>query len=248
MSKTTGLGHRLAVGGYDLSGDIGSLSAISGGNSPLMVTGIDKSAPERIGGKRDGKIEFQAWFNPAASAAHPALSALPTGDVQVMYGAGTSIGSPAACLVGKQVNYDPTRGADGSLTLAVQAQATGYGLEWAQQLTAWTRTDTGATNGSSLDTTASAAFGAQAYLQVTAFSGTDVTIKIQDSANDSAFSDVTGLGFTAVTTAPGTQRLATAAGATVRRYLRVATTTSGGFTSVTFVVAIAKNAFADAVF
>ncbi len=46
-----------------------------------------------------------------------------------------AIGSDAASLNGKQVSYDPTRGTDGSLTFAVSAQASGFGLEWGTQLT-----------------------------------------------------------------------------------------------------------------
>jgi hypothetical protein len=44
-----------------------------------------------------------------------------------------------------------------------------------------------------------------------------------------------------VTTGPGTQRIATASGATIRRYLRAVTTTSGGFTSLTFAVSAIRN-------
>ena len=40
-----------------------------------------------------------------------------------MYTRGTTLGNPAACMVAKQINYDPTRAADGSLTIAVQAEA-----------------------------------------------------------------------------------------------------------------------------
>jgi hypothetical protein len=241
MSKTTGLGMFCWVDGYDLSGDIGSIGHINGGPKPLELTGIDKGGYERAGGLRDGGFGFTAWFNPAASQAHPVLSTLPTADRAAMTGLGSTIGSPAACLIGKQIGYDGKRANDGAFTLDVEAQSNAYGLEWAQLLTAGKRVDTVATNGASLDTAASASFGAQLYLQVFAFTGTDVTIKLQDSADNSSFTDVTGGAFTAVTTAPQSQRLQLGAAATVRRYLRIATTTSGGFTSVTFAVGVNKN-------
>ena len=38
-----------------------------------------------------------------------------------------------------------------------------------------------------------ASFGVQAYLQVFSFTGTDVTITIQDSADNSSFANITGL-------------------------------------------------------
>lgn len=241
MSKTNGLGDNFYVAGYDVSGDIGSINT-SGGPAPLVVTGINKSAFERIGGVRTGGMSWSAWFNTAAGQAHERFSALPTADVIASYHRGTTLGDPAAACVAKQLNYDGNRADDGGFTFAVEVQSNGYGLEWGQQLTAGIRTDTAATNGTSIDTTASAAFGAQAYLHVTAFTGTDVTVKIQDSADNSSFTDVTGLTFTQVTSGPTSERIATAAGATVRRYLRAVTVTTGGVTSASFAVIVIKNA------
>lgn len=248
MVKQSGLGDALYIGGYNLSGDIGSLGTIGGGPAALEVTGIDKSAFERLGGLRNGSIEFSAWFNDAAGQAHPVLATLPTTDRVLTYCRGTSIGSPAASLVAKQLNYDPSRGADGSLSEAVSAQSNGYGIEWGQLLTAGVRTDTAATNGASLDTLASASFGGQAYLQVFAFTGTDVTVKIQDSANDSAWADVTSFAFAQITAGPTAERIALGNTATIRRYVRAVTVTTGGVTSVSFAVSLVKNEIAGMVF
>jgi hypothetical protein len=241
MSKSSGLGDNFYIDGYNVSGDINSLGNIS---SPLAVeenTGIDKFAVERKGLAHDGHMEGVAYFNPSAGQAHPKLSALPTADVVASYFRGTTLGNPVASLVGKQLNYDGNRADNGSLRFAFTADANAYGLDWGKSLTAGVRTDTTATNGSSIDTTGSVSFGAQAYLHVFSFSGTDVTVKIQDSADDSSFSDVTGLSFTQVTAAPFSQRLQTGLTATIRRYLRVVTVTSAGFTSVGFAVMINKN-------
>jgi hypothetical protein len=248
MSKQGGLGDNLYSGGYNLSGDIGSLGKIAGPMKPIEVTGIDKLAFERIGGGRDGMISWSAFFNTSIGQAHPVLSALPTADVVVTYCRGTTLGDPAASMVAKQLNYDGNRTNSGEFTFAVDAEANAYGLEWGVQLTAGLRTDTAATNGTGVDTVASAAFGAQAYLQVVAFVGTDVTVKIQDSADNVSFADVTGLTFTQVTAAPFTQRLATSNAATIRRYIRAVTVTTGGVTSVTFAVQITKNEIAGVSF
>lgn len=241
MTKQNGLGSALYVGGYDLSGDIQALDNINGGPAALDVTGINKYAHERIGGLRNGSISATSFFNPATAQAHPVLSALPTTDIAVGFMVGTTLGNPAACEIGKQIGYDPTRGADGSFTFKVEAPSNGYGVEWGRQLTAGIRTDTAATNGTGVDFTASTAFGAQAFLQVFTFSGTDVTIKLQDSADNSSWSDLASAAFTATTAARTTQRLQTGRTDTTRRYLRVATTTSGGFTSVSFNVVVVKN-------
>lgn len=248
MAKSGGLGDNLYVGGYDVSGDIGSVDKIQGGHKPIDVTAINKSAFERIGGLRDGSMSWKAFFNTAVGQAHPVLSALPTADVMATYCRGTTLGSPCASLVAKQLNYDGNRSQSGEFVFSVDAEANAYGLEWGVLLTAGLRTDTAATNGTGVDTTASASFGAQAYLQVSAFTGTDVTVKIQDSADNVSFADVTGLAFTQVTAAPFTQRLATSNTATIRRYVRAVTVTTGGVTSVTFAVQVSKNEVAGMVF
>lgn len=245
MAKSSGLGMRLSIGGVDLSGDVGAFSRIGGGPASTQdVTDITQSGMARLGLLRDGAIDYTAFFDP--TGAHPVLSALPVADQVMTCHVGTAISSPCASIVAKQLNYDPTRGNDGALTIAVGSPANGYGLEWGVGLTAWQRTDTTATDGASIDDAAATTFGAQAWLHVYSLTGTDVTVKIQDSANNSAFADVTGLTFTAVTAAPTAQRLATAAGATVRRYLRAVTTTSAGFTSAVFTVQVTRNATAVA--
>lgn len=245
MAKSSGLGANLYVGTTDVSGDIGSVSAISGGNSPIDVTGIDKSAHERIGGKRDGNLAYMAYYNP--SGAHPVFSALPRTDVIVTFAHGTTVGRAAASMVSKQIDYPGNRNDDGSYTFAITAQANGFGLEWGRTLTTGIQTMTGAANGTSIDTLASAAFGGQGYLHVTAFTGTDATIKIQDSADNSSFADVTSFTFGSVTGVVA-KRIAIGNTATVRRYVRVAVTTTGGFTSMSFAVNVVKNTIGGQVF
>lgn len=236
MAKQSGLGDRLYVDGYNLSGDIGSLARINGGPAPGEVTAIDKLAFERLGLLRTGGMEFTSWFNPSANQEHAVLKALPYGDRIVTYFRGTAVGGQSASLVGKQLNYDPNRGADGSLALNTSVESNGYGLEWGDMLTAGARTDTVATNGTSVDGLASSAFGGQAYLHVEAFTGTSVTVTIQDSADNSAWANVTGGAFVAAT-ARGAQRLAIPG--TIRRYVRA--TTTGTFSNAVFLVTFSRN-------
>lgn len=242
MSKQSGLGDNLYIAGYDLSGDIGSLGNISGGPAAMAITGIDKSGFERIGGLRTGQMQYTSWFNKAANQAHPRLSLLPATDVITTYFRGTTLGGSSANLVAKQINYDPTRGDDGALTFGVDAQSNGYGIEWGTSMTAGKRTDTAATNGTSVDFgTGSTAFGLQAYLHVFSFTGTSVTVKLQESSDNGgadAFADVTGGSFTAATGVTS-ERIATSASQTVERYLRVVTT--GTFSSAVFAVSVIRN-------
>ena len=308
MSKQSGLGARFLTGGYDISGDVQALDKVTGGPALLDVTDITQSAHSRIPGLRDGSLGVTVFMDTAN--AHPVLAALPTADTLMSFLAPPlAVGAPAACLNAKQVNYDPTRAADGSLMMKVEGQGNAFGLEWGVTLTAGLRADTTATNGATLDQgagfatpsipasttpvtntsplpatvvisggtltnvsvngvtagagdgtytvpsggtiamtysaaptwtwTLQTAFGAQAYLQCTAFTGTSVTVTVQDSADGASWAAVTGLTFTAVTAAPSTQRLSTAGNATVRRYLRVITT--GTFSAATFACVINRN-------
>jgi hypothetical protein len=244
--KQSGLGMRLLVGGYDISGDINAIDQISGGPALIDSTDITQSAHSRIPGLRDGHMAFTSFMDTAN--AHPVLKTLPRTDTIMAVLVGTTLGGPAACLNAKQINYDPTRAAGGDLKLKVQGDGNSYGLEWGLQLTAGLRTDGGAANGTGVDTVASAAFGGQAYLQVTAFTGTDVTVKIQDSADNITFADVTSFAFTQVTAAPASQRIVIGNTATIRRYVRATTVTSGGFSVATFSVVMNKNNVAGVVF
>lgn len=243
MAKQTGLGDRLFVAGYNLSGDITAIGNVGGGPAAMECTGIDKSAFERLGGKRDGRLEATSWFNPGpeADAAHQVYSKLPTTDQVVTYCRGAALGSSAACLIGKQTNYDGSRGDDGAFSFAIATQASaGVPLEWGELATAGIREDTEATNGDGIDGGASTTTGLVAYLHVFAFTGTSVTVKLQQSSDDGdsdTYADVTGGAFTAAT-AVTAERIVTAADQTVERYLRVVTT--GTFSVANFAVVLLR--------
>ncbi len=237
MAKQSGLGDHLLVAGVDLSGDIGSLGNIGGGPTAQGVTGIDQSAHARVGGIIDGRFEYSAWFNPDPLRAHDFLSVLPTGSQLLTYCRGYGVGVPGAGMLGKQLNYDGKRGNDGQFPLEVSTQiADGFPVEWGEQATNGIKTDAAPANGASIDGGAASAFGLSAYLHVTAFTGTSATVTVQDSADNSTFASLAPF---AAASAVGAQRVATAAGATVRRYLRVATT--GTFSSVSFHVLLVRR-------
>lgn len=245
MTKQSGLGDNLYVDGYNLSGNVGSFGRIGGGNAPLDLTDITQSAYDREGGLRDGGIDWTSWFDKALLAAHPVLSVLPRTNRYVTYFRGQAIGNAAASMMSRQINYDPTRGQDGSLTFGINTVSDQYGLQWGRQLTAGVRTDTTGTNGSSVDDGASTAFGWQAFLHVFAFTGTSVTVKIQDSADNGSWADVTNGAFVAAT-ALGAQRIAVGNTTTLRRYVRAVTT--GTFTNAQFSVNLVRNEVAGQVF
>lgn len=244
MAKTSGLGDALYFSGVDVSGDVNSLKKISGGPKALEFTDITQSGHARLGGELDGAIDWVSYFDPAT--AHPTFSALPTSDQLVTYCRGTTLGSPAASMICKQVNYDGTRAADGMFTFALSAMANAFGIDWGVLLTAGKRTDSTATSpGTGVDlATVSTAFGWQAYLHVFAFSGTSVTVTLQDSADNSSFANFGGGGgaFTAATGVTSQRLASPGATDTVRRYVRAITT--GTFSNAVFAVTFSRNATA----
>lgn len=247
--KQSGLGDHLYISGHDVSGDIGAVNKISGGPATIDVTAINRSAIERIGGLRDGGIDYSAFWNPTngvgqPAAAHEVLSLLPTGDVLMTYVRGATLGGPVACCIVKQLNYDGTRDDSGAMTFAGSTQGNGYGLEWCNGLSAGQRTDTVPADGDTVDldtitgVVGPTEFGLQAYLHVLALEGTDITVTLQESTNGTTWTDVTGGAFDEATGITS-QRITTARDQAVPRYLRASTT--GTFTSATFSVAVNRS-------
>lgn len=208
-TKVSGLGDDFLFGGYHIGADIQTL-AISTPLGVLEVTGITRSAKERLGGLRDGGMDATAYLDPAAGQAHAAFSPLTLSDVVATYLRGQAIGSQAFCLNSKLIDYAPTRGADGSITEKVTCQANGFGGEWGEQLTAGVRTDTAGTNGAPQNDGAATLWGAQAYLQAVSVTGTSCTVTIQHAPDGSTWTTL--LAFAAQASAPATQRIATFTG------------------------------------
>ena len=117
MAKQSGLGMKLYLMGYDMSGDVGAINTMRSSMAVIDVTAIDGTTHERIPGLRDGEITFSVFFNSATGETHDYLATLPTTDVLCMVLTSTTAGQPVICLTAKQVNYDWTRNADGSMTI-----------------------------------------------------------------------------------------------------------------------------------
>lgn len=233
MAKQSGLADLFLVDGSDLSGDVGAIQKIGMPRGLLESTGLDKSAEEKLYGLRDGEIVFNSYYNDVQE--HVVLKTLSASDRFLQYHRGRTLGAPAASLYARQVNYDWQRTKDGALVGSIQGLGDGYGTEWGESLTAGIRTDTAATSpATGVDgqlltgglVGASSAFGAAAYLALFSFGGTSATIKIQDSADNSAFADIPGMTFTIVTlNIQHGERVETVTlTSTVRRYVRVITT------------------------
>ena len=240
MAKQTGLADAFYIDGHDLSGDITSVDTVSATKAVIETPTIGKSAMERLAGLGDGEITFTSWFDDGTNLLHDAVSGLPTTDVTAIYCRGTAADSPVAMLVAKRINYDYTRGQDKTLTANVQCLGNGNGMEWGV-LFAAEATQSSAGSTSSKDDGASTSNGLAAVLQITDINSGTPTFKIQDSPNDSDWTDLVSFSAVANGNEPSAEGV-TVTG-TVNRYLRI--TSTGTFSNAKFIVAYRRGESTD---
>jgi hypothetical protein len=241
VAKQTGLGDRLLVSGYDISGDTQSIGNLSTPIATLEQTGIDKFAIERNFGIAEAQGEFTSFFNDADDAEHEVLKTLPRSNGHLMYLRGVGYGRSGFASVGKRIQYDGNRGDDGSLTFSVGFQSDGFVADWGVQLTDGIQTLTTAGNTDGVPVPA-ASFGWQAHLQVLAFTGTSATIKLQTSSDDGdtdPYADLAGGSFATVTGRTWERLASSSDTATVEDYVRL--NVAGTFSSLTFAVVFNVN-------
>jgi hypothetical protein len=243
VAKTTALGDSFFVGSADLSGDVGAISSIASPRAIIDVSAINKSGYERLLGRADGSMAFNAFYNPSAGQAHPVLSAVGTvaGTVSavVSFFHGAAVGEPAASINGKQTDYQVAVAQDMSIALTASTMSgASIPLEWGEMLTTGKQTFSSSGTATKLDNATSTSFGGAGYLHAFSIGSGTATVKIQHSSDDSTYADL--ITFTNVTAATS-ERVATAAiTTTVNRYVRVNAT--GTFTNLVAAVNFVRYA------
>lgn len=197
------------------------------------TTTFGKTAKTYIPGLADATLSLAGMFDGAANAIDAVLAAALGGSALITVapaGAGT-IGNRASLAEALETSYGISAAVADAVSVSAEAQVTGGLLPGVILANLIARTATG--NTAALDNAASTASGAKAFLHITAFSGTNVTIKVQESPDNSTWADlITFSQATGVTSQSGS------ATGTIDRYLRV--NIAGTFTSVTFAVALAR--------
>jgi len=242
MAKKSGLGQQIFVNGYDLSGDISAIDSAGSPRELLDTTALNASAHERIVGLSDGNLSVSSWFNDSTEQEHEAFKGLPTTDRIVTWAFGSTRGDVAACLVAKQINYDGSRGTDGSLAFTIDTQAAaGVPLEWGNTLTAGKETHSSAAVSTSRDDGATTGYGLVGILSVTDLDSGTATVSIQQSADDVTFATILSFVAVAAAGAPTAQRLPLSGA--ILRYLRVSTT--GTFSNLDFCMVTRRGTLQD---
>ena len=242
MAKKSGLGQQIFVQGYDLSGDVAAINNAGSPRALLDLTPLNASAHERLVGLSDGNISVSSWFNDSTEQEHEAFKGLPTADRIVTWAFGATRGDVAACLVAKQLNYDGSLGADGSLSVSVDTQAaSGVPLEWGNTLTTGKETHSSTAVSDSRDDGATTGYGLVGILSVTDVDSGTATVSIQESADNVTFATILSFVAVSAAAAPTAQRL-TLSGA-ILRYLRVSTT--GTFSNCDFCLVTRRGELQD---
>ena len=150
-----------------------------------------------------------------------------------IYQGGDTAGNKVVLLNSRIQNYT----IDSSVADPVGISASFTGDNFGNGKSLYALTNTSATaNTTAVDFGASSSLGGQAFLHCTAHSSANISVKIQSSADNSSFADVSGFSFTAIS-GTTSERIATTN--TVNRYVRLAITVTSG--SATFSVGYAHN-------
>lgn len=198
----------------------------------VATTPFGSTDQQFIAGQYEGGMSIGGMFEAATIDADLEGLIGSSAPITVAFG-GDTVGNRAFLFNGFLDDY----GIQGAVNDAVRVNAT-FGSSGAVRLGVSLHdlsAETSTMNEASVDQAASSSNGAVANLHVTAFNGTNVVIKVQDSANDADWADL----ITFSTVSGVTSERATVTGS-VDRYVR-AVVASGTFTSVTFAVSFARN-------
>ena len=204
------------------------------------VSAFGSSAKEYIVGLLDGTVSLSGMFDGTATGTDVVFSAVlgsTTKQNVIVAPSGHSNGATAIVLEADDTSYEVS----GAVADVVQTSAefqSSDGVEHGKILSSGAAISaTG--NGTSVDNTAASTNGGVGFVSVpTNTRNGNITVKVQQSADNSTFTDL--ITFTVVTSTQKTFQRVEVTG-TVARYLRVNYTVAGSTGSATPVVAFARR-------
>ena len=227
------------VNEYDFSTYFNDVSASSMVET-AEVSAFGSSAKEYIVGLTDGTVSLSGMFDGTATGTDVVFSAVlgsTTKQNVIVAPSGHSNGASAIMLEADDTSYEVS----GAVADVVQTSAefqSSDGVEHGKILSSGSAISaTG--NGTSVDNAASSANGGVGFVSVpTNTRNGNITVKVQQSADNSTFTDL--ITFTVVSSTAKTFQRVEVTG-TVARYLRVNYTVAGSTGSATPVVAFARR-------
>lgn len=227
------------VNEYDFSTYFNDVSASSMVET-AEVSAFGSSAKEYIVGLTDGTVSLSGMFDGTATGTDVVFSAVlgsTTKQNVIVAPSGHSNGASAIMLEADDTSYEVS----GAVADVVQTSAefqSSDGVEHGKILSSGSAISaTG--NGTSVDNAASSANGGVGFVSVpTNTRNGNITVKVQQSADNSTFTDL--ITFTVVSSTTKTFQRVEVTG-TVARYLRVNYTVAGSTGTATPVVAFARR-------
>ena len=229
------------VNEYDFSTYFNDVSATTSVET-AEVSAFGSNAKEYIVGLLDGTVSLSGMFDGTATGTDVVFSAVlgsTTKQNVIVAPSGHSNGASAIVLEADDTSYEVS----GAVADVVQTSAefqSSDGVEHGKILSSGTAiSSTG--NGTSVDNALSSANGGVGFLSVpTNTRNGNITVKVQQSADNSTFTDL--VTFTVVTSTQKTsERVEVAAGTSVARYLRVNYTIAGSTGTATPIVAFSRR-------
>lgn len=239
-TKTAALQDGLYVSGYDLSGDVGALDKMTVTIGEQNATGLNALARERLQLLGDGELSFRYYFTGDTSDAgsvhaHKRLRDM-SGARLATYFNGTAADNLAVGVEGRQFTHDLNRSDSGALLGAASIKPDSGRPVMIGRALVRDSTQTGVASGTALDLGAShGILGIVAHIQVTAFTGTNLTMLLQGDDN-SGFATPATYGTFATVTGRTSEALVVASAP--ERYIRWRISAVTALTSVTFSIAL----------
>ncbi len=230
-----GKDNKVLFGAFDLSSDFNSAN-FSREQETVETTTFGSDQATFISSVETATATLGGFFNGATDQVDEELQAVigATNPTPLsIYQGGDTAGNKVVLLNSRIQNYS----IDSSVGDAVGVSANFTGDNFGNGKSLYALTNTSATaNTTAVDFGASSTLGGQAHIHCTAHSSANISVKIQSSADNTSFADVSGFSFTALTGLTS-QRIATTN--TVNRYVRLVITVTSG--SATFSVGYAHN-------
>lgn len=227
------------VNEYDFSTYFNDVTATSTVET-AETSSFGSSAKTYIVGLQDGTVSLNGMFDGTATGTDVVFSAVlgsTTKQNVIVAPSGHSNGANAIMLEADDTSYEVSGAVSDIVQTSAEFQSSD-GVEHGKILSSGTAVSaTG--NGTSVDNTASSANGGVGFLSVpTNTRNGNITVKVQQSADNSTFTDL--ITFTVVSSTAKTFERVEVTG-TVARYLRVNYTVAGSTGTATPVVAFARR-------
>lgn len=205
------------------------------------VTTYGKGSKEYIPGLLDSTTGFQGIYDAAAGTVIEAALGTDSGVLTYCPDGGTAVGGRARLVSVTTSNYTESSPVGDVVKSSWDVQSestTGFG-----QVLHPMGEDTNTTVNSSKDDTAATASGWVAHLHVTLVDGGSWVVKLEDSADNSSWADVSGGAFTSTSAVTSERLRSSTSTAALRRYVRCTATRTGGSAGqgITYHLSYARN-------